>query len=465
MFREVLKSVSTIDNNLLSAIETNWYGFVVSIFVFGILFLLAKKHVGFGTRVMIGLGIGLIIGIFFQSMEFETKAISTFGSIYISLIRMLVIPLVFVLVLNSISSLTNLEYLRKIGIKTFAWFLGTTGVASIIGLSVALLFNPGKGIQQAVPENFTAREIPTFSQVILDLVPSNPFNEAATGKVVPLLIFAIFLAVAIIKIGAKNAEAVKPLRDIIQSLTLVLHQVVKFIIRLTPYGVFALISGITAQYGLDTLRELGSVIITSYVALIIHFVVVFGGLVLLVAKVNPIRFFRKVYPTLVVAFTTRSSYATLPINLEVITKRLHVSPRIASFVAPLGASVNFNACGGIWPAIVAVFTAQVFAINLTVTDYITLVLVSIISSIGVAGVPGPAVISTTVVLTALGLPLEGIAIVAGVEALIDMGRTAVNATGTAVTALLVASSEGEFDREAFNRNDDEDDILINAANA
>jgi len=451
-----------IDNNLLSAIETNWYGFFVSVFVFAILFVLARKRVGFGTRVITGLVIGLAAGIFFQYFGFETKAVTTFGSIYVSLIRMLVVPLVFVLVLNSISSLTNLDYLRKIGIKTFAWFLGTTGIASIIGLSVALLFNPGQGIQQEVPADFAAREIPTFSEVILDLVPSNPVNEAATGKVVPLLIFAIFLAVAIIKIGSKKPEAVKPVRDLIESLTAVLHQVVKFIIRLTPYGVFALIAGITARYGWETLQELGSVIITSYVAMIIHFVLVFGGLVFFVAKVNPIKFFRKIYPTIAVAFTTRSSYATLPVNLEVITKRLHVSPRIASFVAPLGASVNFNACGGIWPAIVAVFTAQVFGIDLGVTDYITLVLVSIISSIGVAGVPGPAVISTTVVLTALGLPLEGIAIVAGVEALIDMGRTAVNASGTAVAALLVGSSEGEFDREAFNRDDNEDDILANA---
>jgi hypothetical protein len=190
--------------------------------------------------------------------------------------------------------------------------------------------------------------------------------------------------------------------------------------------------------------------------LIIHFVLIFGGLVLFVAKVNPLRFFRKIYPTIAVAFTTRSSYATLPVNLEVITKRLHVSPRIASFVAPLGASVNFNGCGGVWPAVVTVFTAQIFGIDLSLTDYILLVFISIISSIGVAGVPGPAVISTTVVLTALGLPLESIAIVAGVEALIDMGRTAVNATGTTVTSLLVANSEGEFDREAFNRDEDED---------
>lgn len=451
--------MSKIDNNLITAIQSNWFGLVISIAVFGILFVSARKRVGFGTRVILALGIGLVVGILFQNLEFETKAISTFGSIYVSLIRMLVVPLVFVLVLNSIASLTNLDYLRKIGFKTFAWFLGTTGIASIIGLLIALLFNPGSGIQQEVPADFAAREIPTFSEVILDLVPSNPISQAADGKVVPVLIFAIFLAVAIIKIGSKNAESVKPVRDLIQSLTLVLHQVVKFIIRLTPYGVYALIAGITARYGWETLQELGSIIITSYVALIIHFVLVFGGLVLFVAKVNPLRFFRKIYPTVAVAFTTRSSYAVLPVNLEVITKRLHVSPRIASFVAPLGASVNFNGCGGIWPAIVAVFTAQVFGIDLGLTDYILLVFVSIISSIGVAGVPGPAVISTTVVLTALGLPLEGIAIVAGVEALIDMGRTAVNATGTTVTALLVANSEGEFDREAFNSDNDEDELI------
>ncbi|RJX39208.1 dicarboxylate/amino acid:cation symporter [Paenibacillus pinisoli] len=451
-----------MDNNLLLAIQTNWYSFAVSVFVFALLFFLARKRVGFGTRVLIALGLGVVAGIVFQSLDsFEIKGITTFGSIYVNLIKMLVIPLVFVLVLNSIASLKSLDYLRKIGFKTFAWFLGTTGIASIIGLLVALAFNPGKGLHLDIPADFAAREIPTFSQVILDLVPSNPINEAAQGKVVPVLIFAIFIAIAIIKVGSKNEETVKPVRDLIHSLTQILHQVVKFVIRLTPYGVFALIAGMTARYGWETLTELGSVIVSSYAALIIHFVLIFGGLVWLVARVNPLKFFRKIYPMITVAFSTRSSYATLPINLEVITKRLHVSPRIASFVAPLGASVNFNGCGGVWPAIVAVFSAQLFGITLSLTDYIILVLVSIISSIGVAGVPGPAVISTTVVLTALGLPLEGIAIVAGVEALIDMGRTAVNATGTTVTSLLVANSEGEFDREAFNRNEDEE-IVVNA---
>ncbi|MFB9276631.1 dicarboxylate/amino acid:cation symporter [Cohnella cellulosilytica] len=444
-----------VENNLLSAIETNWFSFIVSIAVFIVLYYLARKRVGFGTRVLVGMGLGVVAGIIFQSFKFEFQSVATFGTIYVNLIRMLVIPLVFVLVLNSIASLTGINQLRTIGVKTIAWFLGTTGVASIIGLIVALLFNPGSGIQQETPEGFAAREVPTFSQVILSLVPSNPVSDAADGKVVPVLIFAIFVAVAILKVSSKNAEAVQPIRTFIQSATQVMHEVVKFVIRLTPYGVYGLIGAMTARYGWETLQELGSVIVTSYVALIVHAVLIFGGLLLLVAKVNPLRFFRKVYPMLAVAFTTRSSYATLPINLEVITKRLHVSPRIASFVAPLGSSMNFNGCGGVWPAIVAVFTAEVFNINLSVTDYVILVLVSIISSVGVAGVPGPATISTTVVLTALNLPIEGMAIVAGVESLIDMGRTAVNATGTTVTSVLVAKSEGEFDREAFNRDDDE----------
>ncbi|MFK7691732.1 cation:dicarboxylate symporter family transporter [Paenibacillus sp. HJGM_3] len=444
-------------NNLVDAFQTNWVSLVISLVVIGALYFLARKRVGFGWRVLIALGLGLVAGIIFNQSKLEYKSVTTIGTIYVNLIKMLVMPLVVVLVINSISQLSSLGQLRKIGVKTIGWFLGTTGVAAIIGLLVALATNPGSGIAAAVPKDFKAREIPTFSQVILDLVPVNPIGDMAGGKVVPVLIFAIFVAVAIIHVGSKKPDAVQPVRTLIKSLADVLHQVVKYVIRLTPYGVYALIGAMAAKYGLETLKPLANVILTSYVALIIHFVLVFGGLVLFVAKVNPIKFFKKAYPTIAVAFTTRSSYATLPVNLEVITKRLRVSPRIASFVAPLGATMNFNGCGGIWPAIVAVFVAKVYNIDLGFSDYILLVLVAIISSVGVAGVPGPATISTTVVLTALGLPLEGMGLVIAVESLIDMGRTAVNATGTTVTSLLVANSEGEFDRDSFNR--DEEDPL------
>lgn len=449
-----------MENNVLSALETNWLSLLISAVLLGLLYWLARKRIGFGTRVLLALGLGLGAGLLFNQLQLETEGVSLIGSIYINFIRMIVIPLVFVLVINSIISITNLGYLRKLSVKTIGWFLGTTGVAAIIGLLVALALNPGAGFEASPPSNYEARSVPSFFQVILDQVPSNPINEAAQGKVVPVLVFALFLAVAIVKVGTKNPDSVQPVKAFIQSATEVLHQVVKFVLRFTPYGVYALIAVMASKYGWETLEPLALLILVSYIALILHFVFVFGGLVTFVAKVNPLKFLKKAYPTIAVAFTTRSSYATLPINLEVITKRLRVSPAIASFVAPLGASMNFNGCGGVWPAVVSVFVAEVYSIPLTITDYVLIVLISIISSIGVAGVPGPASISTTVVLTAVGLPLEGIALVVAVEALIDMGRTAVNATGTTVTALLVANSEGEFDRESFNRGE-EDELELN----
>lgn len=451
-----------MEHNLLTALETNWVSLLVSIAIIGFLYYLGRKRVGFGYRVLIALGLGLAAGIFFNVFKFDATSVSTIGSIYVNLIKMLVIPLVVVLVISSITSISNLSHLRKIGVKTISWFLVTTGVAAIIGLLVALAFNPGANIVQTVNENFKPREIPTFSQVILDLVPSNPFSDMAAGKVVPVLIFAIFLAVAIVHVGSKKPEAVQPFKQFIDSLAQILHQVIKYVIRLTPFGVYALIGTMAARYGLETLKPLISVVAATYVALIIHFVLAFGGLVTFVAKVNPLKFFKKAYPTIAVAFTTRSSYATLPVNLEVITKRLRVSPRIASFVAPLGATMNMNGCGGVWPAIVAIFVARVYNVPLAVSDYILIVLVAVISSIGVAGVPGPASISTTVVLTAIGLPLEGLGLVLAIDAIVDMGRTAVNATGTTVTSLLVADSEGEFDREAFNR-DEEDQLELSHA--
>ncbi|WJH36070.1 dicarboxylate/amino acid:cation symporter [Paenibacillus aurantius] len=450
------------ENNLLTAIQTNWVSLLVSLVVIGFLYFLARKRVNFGYRVLLALGLGLVAGIIFNSFKLNATSVSTIGSIYVNLIKMLVMPLVAVLVISSITSISSLGHLRKIGAKTIALFLITTGIAALIGLLVAVAIDPGSGISQSVPKDFKARAIPTFSQVILDLVPTNPIGDMAAGKVVPVLIFAIFIGVAIVHLGSRKPDAVQPVKNFIDSFSQVMHQVTKYIIRLTPYGVYALIAAMAAKYGLETLKPLLSIIVATYVALLIHFIVTFGGLVTFVARVNPIKFFRKAYPTIAVAFTTRSSYATLPVNLEVITKRIRVSPRIASFVAPLGATMNMNGCGGVWPAIVAVFVARVYNIPLGISEYILIVLVSMISSIGVAGVPGPASISTTVVLTALGLPLEGLGLVLAIDAVVDMGRTAVNATGTTVCSLLVADSEGEFDREAFNR-DEEDALELDAA--
>lgn len=453
---------SLVKNNLLEAISSNWISFLVSVLFIGLLYYMAKKHVKFGTRVMVALGFGLVAGIFFNIFGFESESVSTMGSMFVNLIKMIVIPLVLTAVISSIITISNPNQLRKIGVKTIGLFLITTGIAAVIGVLVALAFNPGSGIALNLPDNFTSREIPSFSQVILDLTPVNPLSDMAGGKVVPVIIFAFFIAIAIVHISAKKPEAVEPFRKFLDSFLQIMYQVTKYVIRLTPYGVYALIAAMAARYGADTLMPLIKIVLATYVALIVHFVLVFGGIVSIWGKVNPIKFFRKIYPVIAVAFTTRSSFASLPINLEVLVKRVRISPRIASFVAPLGATMNFNGCGGVWPAIVAVFVAEVYGIPLSFTDYIVLVVVATISSIGVAGVPGPASISTTVVLTALGLPLEGLGLVLAIDALVDMGRTTVNVTGDSVAALVVAVSEDEFDRKAFEE-DEEDAMELNPA--
>ncbi|MBG9795405.1 amino acid:proton symporter [Paenibacillus dendritiformis] len=418
-----------------------------------LLWWLAKNKVGFGLRVLLAMALGLTLGALFGPAASD---ISILGSLYVSLIKMVVMPLVFAAIITSITSVKDPAVLKKLGTKTIALFLATTAIAAVIGLGTALVIDPGSGIAQngEGEQDFQAREIPSFRQVVLDLVPSNPINEMAEGKVVPVIVFAAFIAVAIIYEGTRNPERVQPVRSFFQSFSHIMFRVTKFVIRLTPYGVLGLMTSMSAKYGLSTLKELAWFIIAVYAACLIHMIITFGSLVAFGARVNPIRFFKKAYPTMAVAFTTRSSYATLPVNLEVITKRMKVSDRIASFVAPLGATINMNGCGGIYPAIVAVFIARVYGIDLNIADYLLIIGAATLASVGVAGVPGPASISTTVVLVQAGLPLEGFALVLGIDAIVDMARTAVNATGTTVASLLVASSEGEFDREAFHREPD-----------
>lgn len=432
------------------------YGSWASVLVLAlVLWWLAKKKVGFGTRVLLAMVFGFVIGgVFGQS----AADVSLLGSIYVNLIKMVVMPLVFSTIITSITTTNKLSVLKKLGTKTIALFLLTTAIAAVIGIGTALVIDPGSGITQNVEsqQKFEARDIPTIKQVLLDLVPANPINEMATGKVVPVIVFAFFIAIAIIWEGSRNPEKVEPVKSFFQSFSHIMFRVTKLVIRLTPYGVLGLVTAMAARYGLETLKELAWFIAAVFIACLIHMVVTYGLLVTLVARVNPIRFFKKAYPTMAVAFTTRSSYATLPVNLEVITKRMKVSERVASFVAPLGATINMNGCGGIYPAIVAVFVAKVFGIELGLTDYLLIVAVATVASLGVAGVPGPASIATTVVLIQAGLPLEGFALVLGVDALVDMARTAVNATGTTVASLIVGNSEGEFDRKAFNEEPDED---------
>lgn len=431
--------------------KEKYIALLIAFLALGILYFLKQRKVKFGIRVLLAMILGTVIGAAFKE---NAEIISPIGSIYVSLIKMVVIPLIMSVIISSITSLKSPEQLKSIGLKTVGLLLLTTAIATIIGIVIGNIMSLGSGFQFVKDASFKAREIPTLTSVLIDMIPKNPIASMAEGKIIPVTIFSIFIAVAIIIEGSKNPEAVKPVKDFVEAFSKIMLRITKIVIKLTPYGVLGLMASVASQYGIATLLPLGKVIAAVYIGCALHMIFTYGGALTFVAKVNPLRFFKKIYPAQVVAFTTQSSYGTLPVTLKALIEEVKVSEKVAGFAAPMGATVGMNACGGLYPAIVAVFVARIFNIELSVSHYILLVITTTLASIGIAGVPGTASIAATVVLSSLGLPIEGLAMVLGIDVIIDMARTMTNVTGASVVTLLVASLDGEFDRDAFNGNID-----------
>lgn len=424
--------------------------------LFLLLHFLAKRKVKFSYRVLVALGLGLLTGIALGSVSTTIRPI---GQLYVRLISMVVIPLVFVSILRSFTQLGTSEKLKSISVRSLFWLLSTTAVATALGLAAALLFEIGKGFDVS-DIVYTPREVVPIETVLLNLFPNNIVAHMVNNQMIPVIIFAIFIALSINFEARRKPEAVKPVTDLIEASSKVMVGVTKMVIKFTPHGVFALMANAAGRNNIETLKSLLVYILLMYGVMLIHFVFVQLGLIAVVGKLNPIQFVKNIFPAQVVAFTSQSSYGTLPVTVKTLTDRNGVSEKIASFVAPLGANIGMNACGGIFPAMVAIFTANAFGINLQFTDYILIIFTTTIASIGIAGVPGIATIAATVVLATLGLPIEGIALVAGVDALIDMGRTAINVTGTMVAATLTAKKENELDLEIYNKDKSNQEVVL-----
>ena len=392
----------------------------------------------FSFATLTALTLGVVLGIIFKE---NILFLDTVGKAYMSLIKMIVVPLVVTSLITSIVRLENLDTLKSIGLKTFTVLLGTTGAAAFIGIIVASSLNLGQGLRFIGAENFKAREIPGFSKVLIDMLPSNPLAAIVENKIIPIVIFSMFIAIALVIEDNTNKEKAKPFKDFILSAYDIVLRITKMVLRIIPYGVFALIATAAAKNGMDTLMSLIWVILAVYIAAFLQFLFVYTPLISFVARMNPLKFFKGIFPAQVVAFTSQSSYGTLPVTIKSLVEGVGVSENIASFVAPLGSTIGLNGCGGFYPAIVAIFAANVFNVELTSYSYILIVLTAIISSIGIAGVPGSATMSTTVMLAALGLPIEALAMVIAVDSIIDMIRTATNVTGASVAALIVDQTE------------------------
>ena len=411
---------------------------VLSILATYAIYKIRKITNKFSFATLTALTLGVVLGIIFKE---NILFLDTVGKAYMSLIKMIVVPLVVTSLITSIVRLENLDTLKSIGLKTFTVLLGTTGAAAFIGIIVASSLNLGQGLRFIGAENFRAREIPGFSKVLIDMLPANPLAAIVENKIIPIVIFSMFIAIALVIEDNINKEKAKPFKDFILSAYDIVLRITKMVLRIIPYGVFALIATAAAKNGMDTLMSLIWVILAVYIAAFLQFLFVYTPLISFVARMNPLKFFKGIFPAQVVAFTSQSSYGTLPVTIKSLVEGVGVSENIASFVAPLGSTIGLNGCGGFYPAIVAIFAANVFNVELTIYSYILIVLTAIISSIGIAGVPGSATMSTTVMLAALGLPIEALAMVIAVDSIIDMIRTATNVTGASVAALVVDQTE------------------------
>lgn len=356
-------------------------------------------------------------------------------------------PLVLTAIIKSFTSLESTDKLKKIGLKTLFWLLLTTAIATVIGIVFALVFKLGSTFDLGAG---TGRPIQPIENVILDFFPNNIFTALSGNVAIPVVVFGIFVSIAFMIETKRKPERVQPFIDFNNSVNQIMTRITKIVISFTPYAVLSFMAFAIGRNNVSALKELGLYLVVIYLAMAVHFVFVQMGL-LAGHKLSPIQFIKKFGHALTMGFITQSSYGTMPVSIRTLEEKVGVSSRVANFVAPIGANVGMNACGGIFPAMVAIITANATPnFQLTFVHMVLIVLITTISSIGIAGVPGIAMIAATVTLSALGLPLEGILIVAAVDPLVDMGRTMVNVSGVGVTAVLVAKSENELDLEMYN---------------
>ncbi|WP_244623464.1 dicarboxylate/amino acid:cation symporter [Shewanella salipaludis] len=402
------------------------------------------KRIPFWQKVLAGFFLGALAGVIFGESATQLKPL---GDLFIAAIKMLVAPLVFCAIVVSITSMGSQVSLKRLSFKTLAMFMLTGTIASLIGLAIGSMIDMG-GSMQLVAGEVRERNIPGFAQVLLDMIPVNPFASLAQGKVLQIIVFAALVGIAINKVGDKAT----PLKQAIEAGAEVMFQLTRMVLQLTPIGVFGLMAWVVGEYGLSTLLPLGKFIGAIYLAALIHIIFVYGGLVKFGAGLSPLQFFRKAMPAQLVAFSTASSFGTLPASTRCV-ESMGVSKRYSAFVLPLGATMNMDGCGGIYPAIAAIFIAQIYGIPLDATDYVLIAVTATVASVGTAGVPGSAMVMLTVTLGVIGLPLEGIAFIAAIDRVIDMIRTATNVTGDMMTAVVIGKSEQQLDLAQFYAND------------
>ncbi len=414
-------------------------------------------HRRISNHILIGLAAGLVFGTLLNFTIADQEWVRSIfidglfavvGEIFVRFLSMLVVPLVFVSLITGVSSLSDPKKLGRVGSKAVGLYMLTTGIAITLALLATTLVKPGVGANPGEPIEREIAEQPSFGQVLINMIPKNPVEAMANGDMLPIIIFAILIGLSI----ALSGESGKRIGRFFVDFNEVVMRLVGFVMLLAPYGVFALITVLAATTGWDTFVGVLTYVVLVLVVLILHVSLTYSFLLKFVGGLSPLQFFSKMRAVLAFAFSTASSGATIPVTLRTVEERLGADNRVASFTVPLGATINMDGTA-IMQGIATGFIAQYFGIDLTLGQYLMVVLMVIMASVGAAGVPGVGLVLLAGVLASVNLPAEGIALILGVDRLLDMTRTAVNVCGDATVTCIVAKSENEFDQEIFDHDD------------
>lgn len=395
-----------------------------------------KKKMSLAAQIFIALVLGVIVGLLFMSNpEIPTSYIKPFGTIFLNLIKWVVCPLVFFSIMAGIISMKDIRKVGSIGVKTVVYYLCTTAFAITIGLILANVFKGIFPALQTTDLEYEAAEPVNFMDTLVNIFPNNFMAPFVNASMLQIIVASLIVGFALLLLGQKkemNFGAVDTLNEVFM-------KAMEMIIKLSPIGVFCLICPVVAENGPAVIGSLAKVIAIAYLAYIIHALVVYSLSVKIGAGMNPLTFFKGMVPALIMAFSSASSVGTLPINME-CAQKLGADKEVTSFVLPLGATINMDGTA-IYQGVCSIFIAACFGISLTFPQMLTIVLTATLASIGTAGVPGAGMVMLAMVLQSVGLPVEGIALVAGVDRIFDMGRTTVNITGDAACSVIVSALE------------------------
>ncbi|MFN6263910.1 dicarboxylate/amino acid:cation symporter [Rheinheimera sp.] len=417
------------------------------------------------TRILLAMALGILVGTLFKflldgqaerivdlgAFSFGIKALfidgffHVGGQIFIASLKMLVVPLVLVSLICGTSSLKDIKTLGRIGSKSMSLYILTTALAIAIAVFFATMVKPGEGVDMKLSSDFNPGQAPGIAQVFINMFPSNPIDAMAKGEMLQIIVFAVLFGIAL----ALSGDAGERLRLMFEDINTAMMKLVGIVMHFSPYGVFFLMAKQFTILDLGDMANLAKYFALVMFVLLFHGFIVYGAFMVFAARLNPLMFFSKMKETALFAFSTSSSNATIASNMTTTTQKLGVDNKVASFTIPLGATINMDGTA-IMQGVATVFIAQVYGIDLTFSDYLLVVLTATLASIGTAGVPGVGLVMLAMVLQQVNLPVEGIALIIGVDRLLDMTRTAVNITGDAMVSCLVGKSENCFDETVYN---------------